>query len=638
MANTKITSNVVSDDIALGGNPTTTTQSAGNNTTRIATTAFVSTAVANLADSAPAALDTLNELAAALGDDANFSTTVTNSIAAKLPLAGGTMTGNIIMGDDTSIGIADDAERIEFDGAGDINILGANLGIGTTNPASILHVDEGSDDDARIIAETHAGGDSMILFSQGASGAGSPTWGIGLDAGSGTSDGLSIGFEDTGYNDFSLTSDSKLVITTAGNVGIGTTSPDNTLHVDASGGGTIKLTRESASTTNFLRLECDGTNGAIVSKQATIFNNGDAERMRIDSTGIDVTGNVDISVGQLDLDTNYRVRWNGSNDYSIHSDANNYIRFITAGTERVRIDSSGNVGIGTTSPSAILEVVDAGAAAPGTALKVHSNQNSAAADGLVFIHSEQALAPFTALNVRQDGNGDILNLLDGTTEVFTVVNGGKVGIGTSSPAKPLSVHGNVEFRTTNTDGNEERINWNVGGASDAPSQTMYGADGATAKVHFHADGASYFTGGNLGVGDNSPAYRLELPNTASTAGQIRAQGYASYSDSRIKSNIQTLSYGLDIVKQLKPSKYKHHNSIKEDGQFIKQEEGVNEIGFIAQEVLPLMPEVVCIPEDTDKDLYSINYPKLTAVLTKAIQELTTKLEAAEARIKTLEDA
>lgn len=57
--------------------------------------AFANTAAANVVDSAPATLDTLNELAAALGDDANFSTTVTNSIATKLPLAGGTMTSTL---------------------------------------------------------------------------------------------------------------------------------------------------------------------------------------------------------------------------------------------------------------------------------------------------------------------------------------------------------------------------------------------------------------------------------------------------------------------------------------------------------------------------------------------------------------
>lgn len=58
-------------------------------------TGYVDTAIANLADSAPATLDTLNELASALGDDANFSTTITNSIATKLALAGGTMTGDL---------------------------------------------------------------------------------------------------------------------------------------------------------------------------------------------------------------------------------------------------------------------------------------------------------------------------------------------------------------------------------------------------------------------------------------------------------------------------------------------------------------------------------------------------------------
>ena len=52
--------------------------------------------VALVVDSAPSTLNTLNELAAALGDDANFSTTVTNSIAAKLPLAGGTITGTVV--------------------------------------------------------------------------------------------------------------------------------------------------------------------------------------------------------------------------------------------------------------------------------------------------------------------------------------------------------------------------------------------------------------------------------------------------------------------------------------------------------------------------------------------------------------
>jgi hypothetical protein len=87
------------DSPALTGTPTAPTATAGTSTTQLATTAFVAGEVAGIVDAAPATLDTLNELAAALGDDANFSTTVTNSIATKLPLAGGTMTGNLDLGD-----------------------------------------------------------------------------------------------------------------------------------------------------------------------------------------------------------------------------------------------------------------------------------------------------------------------------------------------------------------------------------------------------------------------------------------------------------------------------------------------------------------------------------------------------------
>lgn len=71
---------------AFTGTPTAPTAAATTNTTQIATTAFVRTEIANLVDSAPGTLDTLNELAAALGDDPNFATTVTTSLAGKQPL------------------------------------------------------------------------------------------------------------------------------------------------------------------------------------------------------------------------------------------------------------------------------------------------------------------------------------------------------------------------------------------------------------------------------------------------------------------------------------------------------------------------------------------------------------------------
>ena len=69
---------------ALTGTPTAPTAIGGANTTQIATTAFVAAAIAALIDGAPGTIDTLNELAAALGDDPNFATTVTNALAGKL--------------------------------------------------------------------------------------------------------------------------------------------------------------------------------------------------------------------------------------------------------------------------------------------------------------------------------------------------------------------------------------------------------------------------------------------------------------------------------------------------------------------------------------------------------------------------
>lgn len=72
---------------ALSGTPTAPTAAGGTNSTQLATTAFVQAAIAALIASAPGALDTLNELAAAMGDDPDFAATVTTALATKLTKA-----------------------------------------------------------------------------------------------------------------------------------------------------------------------------------------------------------------------------------------------------------------------------------------------------------------------------------------------------------------------------------------------------------------------------------------------------------------------------------------------------------------------------------------------------------------------
>jgi hypothetical protein len=79
------------------------TQTASDNSTKIATTEYTDGAIANLVASSPATLDTLNELASALDDDPNFATTVTNSIALKAPIASPTFTGSVVIDTNTLV-------------------------------------------------------------------------------------------------------------------------------------------------------------------------------------------------------------------------------------------------------------------------------------------------------------------------------------------------------------------------------------------------------------------------------------------------------------------------------------------------------------------------------------------------------
>ena len=92
---TTLASGAVTGNFSVAG---TLTVASPVNSTDAASKGYVDAEIAAVIDAAPGALDTLNELAAAINDDANFATTITNALATKLNLSGGTMTGNIVMG------------------------------------------------------------------------------------------------------------------------------------------------------------------------------------------------------------------------------------------------------------------------------------------------------------------------------------------------------------------------------------------------------------------------------------------------------------------------------------------------------------------------------------------------------------
>ena len=95
-----VTTAKIADNVELGGSPTTTTQAESDDSTKIATTAYVVDKITTLIGGAPSTLNDLNELAAAINDDASYNSTLTTALGTKLPKAGGTMTGDLNFGDD----------------------------------------------------------------------------------------------------------------------------------------------------------------------------------------------------------------------------------------------------------------------------------------------------------------------------------------------------------------------------------------------------------------------------------------------------------------------------------------------------------------------------------------------------------
>jgi len=214
----------------------------------------------------------------------------------------------------------------------------------------------------------------------------------------------------------------------------------------------------------------------------------------------------------------------------------------------------------------------------------------------------------------------------------TLTGGGNVGIGTTSPTHTLYVD----------DGSYNRLAVRVGApnvANTAGRWTGIGLSGEEANtkggILFESLGTSYSRGkihiainntadqtnvstsdailtvipaGNVGIGSTSPAYALDVSGTIRATGDVIA-----YSDARVKDNVTTVENALDKIKSLRGVNYTR----KDD------ETKALKVGVIAQEVLPILPEVV--QQDTDGN-YSVAYGNMVGVLIEAIKEQQRQIE------------
>jgi hypothetical protein len=273
---------------------------------------------------------------------------------------------------------------------------------------------------------------------------------------------------------------------------------------------------------------------------------------------------------------------------------NGAMLFATNNTERARIDSSGNVGIGTSSPAARLDV-NSGSAA------LTADFNSTSADGLY-------------LRFRNSGTtiGDIgsgKSVFNGSAGDFAVGSrAGSLVLGTGSTERArIDSSGNLLVGTTNA-------NQNAGvGVKILPIGNVYCVGNDTAFSYY-----------NSTVG----AFRFYVSN----AGQIFATSTSitAISDATLKSNIRDLETGLDQVMALKPRRFDWANG---DGQ--------NIAGFIAQEVEEVLPELV-LDSLYSKDKQGNEIKKKTLkmgdilpTLVKAIQEQQAMIAAQSELITSL---
>ena len=447
MALTDVKSEQIQSSVALAGSPTTTTQSASDNSTKIATTAYVETAVANLVASAPASLNTLDELAAALNDDASFSTTVTNSIAAKLPLAGGTLTGDLI--------------------------------IGAAGTSKVLQVKGTSNQD--IFLGTHAYGTSLQAARH-------PTTGTFSNTGvAAAAINLEVANADSSLTFWTSTTNNvvptkRMTIDKNGNVGIGVASPSSLLELSsaltsAAGGVTVTNTNAAGYSTLQLRntggtaqtytISVGGSSSAFAQKLYIYDDTDSAARLVIDHGGkigigansptekLEVSGSVNatyqsnnfatgVQRGFLDMvDASKHVRIGSLTGAATATGTQGTVEIVVNNSAKVVVDTSGNVGIGVT-PSAhhykTLELGTVGNAITGRSpadMHMLSGMYWDGASTRKYAVSGVAVGTYQITNGSHYWSSPAAGTAGNTATVsanMTLTADGRLGIGTTTPA------------------------------------------------------------------------------------------------------------------------------------------------------------------------------------------------------------
>ncbi len=176
---------------------------------------------------------------------------------------------------------------------------------------------------------------------------------------------------------------------------------------------------------------------------------------------------------------------------------------------------------------------------------------------------------------------------------------------------------------------------------------MNGTDAAKLMINYDGGRVQMFSGdnpGQLNLNGAGFTYALGLPNNSSDdVGKARAREWVEHSDARLKTDVTQINNALDILSRLKPRYYFQHDSQFITDQKVKEkvtgikilDSGEYGYGFLAQELYQVVPEAVEKPADEQTDLWSVHYTELIPILTAAIQQQQKQIEALKEEIQRL---
>jgi len=527
------------------------------------------------------------------------------------------------------------SERMRIDSSGRLGIGNAVMSSFTGNASDNLVVGSGSGSEGITVYSATQG---SISFADGTSGDAAYRGAVEY---SHTADHLAFRTAGTG---------NRMVIDSSGKVGIGTSSPDDTLHLVGATGYGLKNT--DGTHTVVLRTVSGGGILKTASNHALVFGTNDTERARIDSSGRMLIGTTtapgfaqadDFTVSRS-TDAGITIRsgtahsatlafsdgtGGGASEYRgliQYSHLSNSLAFSTNSAERLRIDSSGRLLVGTSSASTTA-----------TTLLLQGSPDGASGPSYLRLATGTS-SPGSASTIGQISFTD-----SGHTTAASIVafrDGGTWASGSSQPTK-------LVFSTT-ADGASsptERMRIDSSGSLLLGRTSAYNSSpGEVAVFQGNRHGVVIFQGANANYtglnirnayanngGNNVSGNMITFHDNGGTErGKIAMNGsstsYITSSDYRLKENVVNITDGITRIKQLLPKRF---NFIVDANTTVD--------GFLAHEAQAVVPEAITgtkdeVDDDGNAVMQGIDQSKLVPLLTAALQEAITKIETLEQRL------